>query len=143
MIFPVDIAKLLKLNRVACRPLVVETRDDWKLSVLTYPAEPRPATVESRFGEERYPAVRNAFVVEIKEDVKDAVERYPLDPKPVTVDVRFAILLIPKAVENEEKERETKLDIEMREDVKDTLLIYPADPKPVTVDCKLTTLVAP
>ena len=50
-------------------------------------------------------------------DVKEAVDRYPAEPRPVTVEVRFAILLDPRPVEKEEKERDTKVVVEMRDAV--------------------------
>lgn len=99
----------------------METKDDVREAVEMYPAVPRPVTVE----------------------VNEAVDRYPAEPRPVTVDVRFAILLIPKAVEKEEKEREVKLVVEINEEVKEAVERYPIDPNPMTVDVKLELLIPP
>ncbi len=65
--------------------------------VETYPADPRPVTVEVitfilvppgpnavEKGEKLW---LMKLVVEIKEDVKDKLEIYPDEPRPVTVDV--------------------------------------------------------
>lgn len=74
-------------------------------------------TVERRLAELRNPAVWKATVVETMEDVRDAVLIYPADPNPVTVDVKLTIVLIPRPVEKEEKERETKFVVEIKEAV--------------------------
>lgn len=70
--------------------VVVEMRD----RVDTYPADPRPLTVDVKFVRSAKPTPLlneekerdTKLVVEIKEDVKDAVERYPIEPSPVTVE---------------------------------------------------------
>ncbi len=101
------------------RPIkfVVEIKEDVKDRVEIYPALPNPATVDSKVGEERNPAVCSAVVVETRE----AVETYPAVPKPATVDV-IAFILVPpgpKAVEKEEIATPIEFVVEIRDDVKD------------------------
>ena len=96
---------------------VVEMREDVRDKVETYPALPRPATVDVNVSilvppgpkavEKEERATPMEFVVEINEDVKERVETYPALPNPATVENRLfpdtdPPSNCPIAVENEE-----------------------------------------
>ena len=120
-----------------------------KESVETYPADPRPVTVETKFKplviwprpvEKEEKDNETKFVVEIKEDVNERVETYPADPRPVTVESKFKPLVVwPSPVEKEENESDTKFVVEIKESVE----TYPDDTRPVTVEAKLDVIASP
>ena len=56
-------------------------------------------------------------VVDTNELWKESVLMYPADARPVTVDCKLKMLLDPRPVENEEKERETKFVVEIKDGV--------------------------
>ena len=67
-------------------------------------------------------------------------------PKPPTVEIKLEVLSPPprpKAVEKEEKDKETKFVVKIKEDVKESVEIQSDDPRPCTVETKLLVIPKP
>ena len=72
---------------------------DKRLKVDTYPAVPKPETVDKRLGEDKKPAVFNCLWRSPVVETKLNVETYPEEPSPSTVDRREPPMAIPATVE--------------------------------------------
>ena len=73
-----------KVVKFVCRPPVVDISE----AVETYPANPRPWTVELKLLVTKVVKfVCRTPVV----DISEAVETYPANPRPVTVDCKFKL----------------------------------------------------
>ncbi len=105
-------------------------------AVEMYPMDPNPPTVESRFAEDKNPAVWRPIVVEMRAVLRVPAEMYPAEPNPSTVEVIFTkeIPPGPNAVEKEEIADPMKFVVEINEDAMDAEEMYPMDPNPPTVE---------